>query len=60
MILIPGPFSIEHELDPSTMVRTGRIRRRQFYAIPGLLNDHRPLSQRTPVEFRMPKSSTSS
>ena len=44
---------IEWELDPVTKERTGRWRRRQFYAAPGPgLCDERPPSQRTPCEWR--------
>jgi len=43
---------IEWELDPVTLQRTGRWRRRQFYLAPGIREDRRPLSERTPCEFR--------
>ena len=48
--LVPSP--IEWELDPVTMKRTGRWRRRQFYAAPGMRLDKRPLSQRKACEWR--------
>ena len=47
-----GPSPIEYELDPVTMKRTGRYRRRQFYAAPGMRLDTRPLSQRKTCEWR--------
>jgi len=46
-----GPLHLEWELD-TRMVRTGRWRRRQFYAKPGAIEDSRPLSERKPCEWR--------
>ena len=43
---------IEWELD-ANMQRTGRRRRRQFYALPGKNVDRRPLSERKDCEFRV-------
>ena len=45
-------MNIEYELDPVTMARTGRWRRRQFYAQPGVERDRRPPSQRVACEWR--------
>jgi hypothetical protein len=42
-------LTIEWELDPVTLERTGRWRRRQFYARP---RDERLPSERTPCEWR--------
>ena len=50
-----GAAPIEWEIDPATLKRTGRWRKRQFYAVPGVMVDQRPLSQRTPCEFREPR-----
>lgn len=64
---LPAPVRwspVEWELAAETVVldgavvatafaRTGRWRRRQFYGKPGGgLTDHRPLSARTPCEWR--------
>ena len=47
-------MNIEFELGTDGQ-RTGRWRRRQFYAQPGTARDRRPLSERTPCEWREPK-----
>jgi len=50
-------MNLEWELDPDGK-RTGRWRKRQFYALPGpeglVHRDKRPPSFRTPCEWRNP------
>ena len=51
-------MNIEHEIDPVTLQRTGRWRRRQFYAQPGpgglAGRDKRLPSERVACEWRDP------
>jgi hypothetical protein len=52
MTTTPGPFGVEWELSPGGTKRTGRWRRRQYYARMG---DITVPSKRVPCEWRVGK-----